>query len=62
MIARYRRMPRGRPAMPSWDLAETQLLRNRLWTAELLTYRLRQLDNCTIANPLRNLELRALSR
>ena len=36
MIARYRRMPRGRPAMTSCSLAQTELLRHRFWAAELL--------------------------
>ena len=36
MIAQYRPRPRGRPAMTSWSLATTQLLRHRFWAAELL--------------------------
>ena len=46
MIARYRRMPRGRPAMPSCSLAANQLLRHRFWAAELLTCGPRKLCYC----------------
>ena len=59
MIARYRRMPRGRPAMPSWNLAATELLRHRFWAAELLTCGPQQLRYCESAT---NFELCAPTR
>jgi len=56
MIARYRRMPRGRPAIFSWSLTATELLRHRLWTAELLICVPQQLRYC---KPATNFGLRA---
>jgi len=46
MIARYRQMPRGRPGMPSWILAQNLLLRHRFWAAELLICGPQQLRYC----------------
>jgi len=61
MVARNRRMPRGRPGMPSWSLAQNLLLRHRFWAAELLICGPQQLRYCQPATdfglraPLRQL-------
>ena len=55
MIARNRRMPRGRPGMLSCSLAQTELLRHRFWAAELLTCGPQQLRYC---KPAKNFGLR----
>ena len=59
MIARYRRMPRGRPAMTSCSLAQTELLRHRFWAAELLICGRRKLCYC---EPARDFGLRSRNR
>ena len=59
MIARYRPMPHGRPAITSWNLAETQLLRHRFWAAELLICGRRKLCYC---EPARDFGLRSHNR
>ena len=38
MIARYRRMPRGRPAMPCWCLAKTQLIATQILGCRALDF------------------------
>ena len=59
MIARYRRMPRGRPAMTSCSLAQTELLRHRFWAAELLICGPQQLRYC---KPAKTFGLRSCNR
>ena len=59
MIARYRRMPHGRPAMTSCSLAQTKLLRHRFWAAELSICGPRKLCYC---EPARDFGLHSRNR
>ena len=59
MIARYRPMPRGRPAMTGCSLAQTELLRHRFWAAELLICGPQQLRYC---EPAKTFGLRSRNR